>query len=692
MARRRKRSRKGSAKAGSLRIQLKKSTVFSVLAVILLLLAGITIFSFLREGLVLIKLNDLFWLLFGSVSFLLPFIFILASIIFTKLKIPLREPNVLAGTLIFFASLLGLSQSGLVGNWIWEQVAVLITGAGALLIFLGGTLIGLVVLLNTSLEQMAKFFLQIFSLIKKYTVGIQKKKEKREPFVIGGRKGEDVPEEVTITVPVVKEGGNRGQLQPSIGGTVPSAPSSKKSVWQYPPLDILRDDLGSEADRGDVRSNAEIIEKTLESFGITARVKEVNQGPAVTQYALEVALGTKLSKITSLSNDMALALAAPTGQIRIEAPIPGRSLVGIEVPNKSPAIVSLKEMLLSKAMKKSSSKITVPLGLDVSGEPIVADIGKMPHVLIAGQTGSGKSVLLNSWISTILFKTSPDEVKLFLVDPKRVELTRYNGIPHLLTPVVVEPEEVLSALKWSMKEMDRRYRLFAEKGARNLEVYNNSIPKEEKLPFILIIIDELADIMLFAPADVEDAVCRIAQMARATGIHLVLTTQRPSVDVLTGLIKANIPCRVSCAVSSMTDSRVILDTPGAEKLLGRGDMLYTPPDQAKPTRIQGAFVTDEEVSQLINFIKGQGEAEYQEEVLSQPVSVSGNSILVDGEERDELFQRAADLIRLAGKASASLLQRKLRIGYARAARVIDQLEAAGIVGPGEGSKPREVIG
>ncbi len=676
-----------------MRIQLKKSTVFSVLAVTFLLLAAITIFSFLREGLILVKLNDFFWFLFGSVSFLLPFVFILASAIFTKLKIPLREPNVLVGTLILFASLLGLSQSGFVGQWLWDQVAILITGAGAFLVLLGGALIGLVVLLNTSLEQMAKFFLQIFTVVKKYTIGIQKKKEKREPFVIGGRKEKETLEEAMITVPVVKEGGGESHFLKTPGdGAAHLSPPSKKSVWQYPPLDILRNDLGSEADRGDVRANAEIIEKTLESFGITARVKEVNQGPAVAQYALEVALGTKLSKITSLSNDMALALAAPTGQIRIEAPIPGRSLVGIEVPNKSPAIVSLKEMLLSRTMKKSSSKITVPLGLDVSGEPVVVDISKMPHVLIAGQTGSGKSVLLNSWISTILFRTSPDEVKLFLVDPKRVELTRYNGIPHLLTPVVVEPEEVVSALKWSMKEMDHRYRLFAEKGARNLEVYNNSVAKEERLPFILIIIDELADIMLFAPADVEDAICRIAQMARATGIHLVLTTQRPSVDVLTGLIKANIPCRISCAVSSMTDSRVILDTPGAEKLLGRGDMLYTPPDQAKPTRIQGAFVTDEEVNQLINFIKGQGEAEYQEEVLSQPVSVSGNSVLVDGEERDELFQKAADLIRSAGKASASLLQRKLKIGYARAARVIDQLEAARIVGPGEGSKPREVIG
>lgn len=688
MARKKRKSKKNSG-GSSLKIRLKKATVFSILTVTFLLLAGITIFAFLREGLILIQLNDFLWSLFGSTSFLVPFIFVLAAAVFSRLKIPLREPNVLVGALMIFISLLGLFQSGLTGSWLWEQVSVLITRPGAFLIFFGGNLIGFVVLLNTSLEQMVEFILKVFSLIKKYTLGPREKKEKREPLLIGGKKEGKKLEDKIITVPVVKEGGSSKTLKPGID---PSSGSAKKNIWQYPPVDILRSDLGSEADRGNVRANAELIEKTLESFGITARVKEVNQGPAVTQYALNVALGTKLSKITSLSNDMALALAAPTGQIRIEAPIPGRSLVGIEVPNHSAAIVSLKEMLLSKAMKKVNSKIAVPLGLDVSGEPLVADIAKMPHVLIAGQTGSGKSVLLNSWISTILFRASPEEVKLFLVDPKRVELTRYNGIPHLLTPVVVEPEEVVSALKWSMKEMDRRYRLFAEKGARDLKLYNGSVPKGERLPYILIIIDELADIMLFAPADVEDAVCRIAQMARATGIHLILTTQRPSVDVLTGLIKANIPCRISCAVSSMTDSRVILDTPGAEKLLGRGDMLYTPPDQAKPTRIQGAFVTDQEVVELISFIKSQGEVEYQDEVLSQPIAVSGNTFLVDGEERDELFQQAIDLIRSAGKASASLLQRKLKIGYARAARIIDQLEAAGIVGPSSGSKPREIIG
>ena len=412
----------------------------------------------------------------------------------------------------------------------------------------------------------------------------------------------------------------------------------------------------------------------------------------MTQYALEVALGTKLSKITALSNDLALARAAPTGQIRIEAPIPGRSLVGIELPNHSLEFVTLKQVLESDSMKKSKSKLTVSLGLDVSGNPKIANIAKMPHVLIAGQTGSGKSVLLNSWIASLLFKTTPNEVKLILVDPKRVELTQYNSIPHLLTPVIVDVEKVVSALKWAIAEMDRRYKLFAQVGARNIDMYNE-LSGFQALPYIIIVVDELADIILFAPAEVEDSICRIAQMSRATGIHLVISTQRPSVDVLTGLIKANIPCRISFAVSSLTDSRVILDTPGAEKLLGRGDMLYIPPDQAKPTRIQGAYVSEPETQKLINFLKKAGVAPaYTEEVTEMPTGkIRTGAVAAEDGEKDELFEEAIKVICRHDRASASLLQRRLSIGYARAARILDQLEATGAVGPTEGAKPREVL-
>jgi len=687
MAKRKRKSRRTSS--SRFKVKLKKSTIFSIVSLSFVLLAAITIFAFLRQGLALIQLNDIFWKLFGFISFLLPFVFILTAVLFSKFKTPIREPNILVGAVIVFVSLLGLFQSGGIGVWLWEQVSFLITDIGAFLIFFGGGLIGLVVLFNTSLEQIIKLFFKILSLIKKYTFGIKTGKKKSKALFVGedkAKSGQIIKDREEKTA---AEKRVTSDQDPSLISV--SAPN-RRVAWEHPPLEILRDDLGSESDRGDVRVNAGIIEKTLESFGITARVKEVNQGPAVTQYALEVALGTKLSKIMSLSNDLALALAAPTGQIRVEAPIPGRSLVGIEVPNKSLAIVSLKEALSSKLMRRIGSKVVVPLGLDVSGHPQVVDITKMPHVLIAGQTGSGKSVLLNSWISTILFRATPDEVRLILIDPKRVELTQYNEIPHLLTPVVFESEKIISSLKWAMKEMDRRYKIFAEKGARNLEAYNDMAAREEALPYILIIIDELADIMLFAPAEVEDTICRVAQMARATGIHLILATQRPSVNILTGLIKANIPCRISFAVASMIDSRVILDTPGAEKLLGQGDMLYLSPDQAKPTRIQGAFVSDGEVIQLIEFLKNQAKAEYQEEVFNQPVSVSPGTVMVDGEERDEFFEKSASLVRSVGKASASLLQRKLRIGYARAARILDQLEAARIIGPSEGSKAREVIG
>src|SRR3990167_10205870 len=365
------------------------------------------------------------------------------------------------------------------------------------------------------------------------------------------------------------------ELAPQLVSNMPGADQS----WKYPPLSLLNTHDTGRADRGDIKDNANIIEATLESFGITERVVEVNQGPAVTQYGLEVALGTKLSKITALERDLALALAAPTGTIRIEAPIPGRSLVGIELPNKSPEFVPLKKMMESDEMSQAQSKLTVALGLDVSGKPMVADIAKMPHVLIAGQTGSGKSVCVNAFLTSILLRASPSEIKLILVDPKRVELTGYNSVPHLLSPVIVEPEKVISALRWIMGEMDRRYKQFAQAGVRNIDAYNE-MSGFQALPYIILVIDELADIMLFSPVEVEDTITRIAQMSRATGIHMVLATQRPSVDVITGLIKANIPCRIAFAVASQVDSRVILDTQGAEKLLGKGDMLYLPPEQA----------------------------------------------------------------------------------------------------------------
>jgi S-DNA-T family DNA segregation ATPase FtsK/SpoIIIE len=376
--------------------------------------------------------------------------------------------------------------------------------------------------------------------------------------------------------------------------------SSSKTSWVYPPLALLADFSQKDADRGDVNYNAQVIENTLNSFGINAKVVEFNKGPSVTQYALQIAQGTKLSKITALSNDLALALAATTGQVRIEAPIPGRALVGIEIPNLKPQLVTLKHLLSSPVFANNNDPLLVPLGLDVAGMPAVYSVNKMPHVLIAGTTGSGKSVMLNSWICTFLFRAKPEELRMIMVDPKRVELTPYNGIPHLLTEVIVEPEKILSALKYTVGEMELRYKEFAKYGVRNLDSYNQ-LEGVEKKPYIMFIIDELADLMIFAPGDAEELITRIAQKARATGIHLILATQRPSVDVITGLMKANIPARVAFSVSSMIDSRVIIDMPGAEKLLGKGDMLFLPPDQAKPRRIQGPFITEKEVNQLVKF-------------------------------------------------------------------------------------------
>jgi len=542
-----------------------------------------------------------------------------------------------------------------------------------------------VVTFNTSLEEMLLFFGKLFSGLKKITHRSQFAARKL-PFEISQDK-KKITREIS---PAMAEATKAPSgLDETLSRAMATNLSLEGRIWEFPPTTLLDENISGKADRGDIKKNAEVIEKTLESFGISARVVEVNLGPAVTQYALEIALGTKLSKVTALSTDLALALAAPTGQIRIEAPIPGRSLVGVEVPNRSLEFVSLKRMLSSEQMKRNKSKLAVALGLNVSGEPVIADIARMPHVLIAGSTGSGKSVCIQTIISTILFRASPAEVKFILIDPKRVELTQYNGIPHLYSPVIVEPDKVLSSLHWAIGEMDRRYKLFAENGVRNIDAYNES-SGIVSLPYIVIIIDELADIIMFAPADVEDAICRIAQMARATGIHLIVSTQRPSVDVITGLIKANISCRIAFNVSSQVDSRVIIDMPGAEKLLGRGDMLFIPPDQAKPTRIQGTFVSDGEIKRLIDFIKKIGVAPvYTEEVTKMPIKSQISKDI--GEEKDELFDDAVRIICNFDRASASLFQRRLKIGYARAARILDQLEAANIIGPAEGSKSREVF-
>ncbi len=681
-----KHKRAGRAKR-SFNLKLKKGTVYSIAQILFFSLAALVVISFLRRGLVLIYLNDFLVNYFAWTTIFLPFIFLSFGFLVSKWKNPLAQPNVLVGISVFFVSATILFRSGIIGMSSWDAVAGMITPFGAFIVLFGTAVVGLVILFNTSLDQVLLLVKEMLMSLRRYILG-EKTVNPKMPSLLPKKEMKILGGQQALNQATNKNGGP--VKKESFGPETVSNTPGETRVWKYPSVDILTDTETGKANRGDIRGNAAIIERTLESFGITARVVEVNQGPAVTQYAIEVALGTKLSKITGLERDLALALAAPNGTIRIEAPIPGRSLVGIELPNISAEFVPLKKMLASDAMMNNHSKLAVALGLDVAGKPVIGDLGKMPHVVVAGQTGSGKSVAINTFLASILFRASPSEVKLILVDPKRVELTGYNGIPHLLSPVIVEPDKVVSALRWVISEMDRRYKLFAQAGARNIDGYNE-MSGFQALPYIVVVIDELADIMLYALAEVEDAITRIAQMSRATGIHMVLATQRPSVNIITGLIKANIPSRIAFAVASQIDSRVILDTQGAEKLLGKGDMLYLPPDQAKPMRIQGAFVADKEINALVAYIKNQGiQPQYTEEVTTM---TKGGNAPVPGVvgDADELFKEAVKVVSQFDRASASLLQRRLSIGYARAARIIDQLEAAGVVGTSEGGKPREVL-
>ncbi|MDR5586875.1 MULTISPECIES: DNA translocase FtsK [Clostridium] len=462
----------------------------------------------------------------------------------------------------------------------------------------------------------------------------------------------------------------------------------------YPGLELLKINKKLKgSDKKELIENASKLEEILSNFGVDAKVTQVTKGPSVTRFELQPSPGVKVSKIVNLSDDIALGLAA--SGIRIEAPIPGKAAIGIEVPNSHQVAVFLREVLESKEFINSSKKLAFALGKDISGKCVVGDLSKMPHTLIAGATGSGKSVCINSLIISLLYKYSPNEVKLLMVDPKVVELNVYNGIPHLLIPVVTDPKKAAAALNWAVNEMTKRYKLFAEMGVRNMESYNELFNKgviEEKLPYIVIIVDELADLMMVCPNDVEDYIGRLAQMARAAGMHLVIATQRPSVDVITGVIKANIPSRISFAVSSQIDSRTILDSSGAEKLLGKGDMLYYPVGESKPLRVQGCFISEEEVEQVISFVKSsQGTSNYEEEIIEHINNEAQSSISENGDDVDELLNDAINAVIEYEQASTSFLQRKLRIGFNRASRIMDQLEERGIISEKDGSRPRKIL-
>jgi S-DNA-T family DNA segregation ATPase FtsK/SpoIIIE len=710
-----------------LKLRLERETLLSAIAALLLLSAGLTFISFFAQAAsVNFVIQNILNKLFGWGVVLIPFILGLAGLVLLRtIKWRFVNLNTLFGLCLFTTGLLGLLHllffsgptglakatrgegGGLAGYYLQATLQKAFSTPGALLILLCLLVLSGIIMFNASLDQtiifLGKIAAAVGAFIQKFFLrgvvekikGFKKRRSEEKEMVVA-EEGE-----------TLKVNGQEPEFQivpsPAEPLRAPVVPRTKKEktegaeavanlpfsdqVWEYPPLTLLADTPEAAADRGDVKANAALIEKTLASFGIKSKVVEVNLGPAVTQYALESAEGTKIAKITNLQNDLAMALASPTGSVRIEAPIPGKSLIGIEVPNYSPALVTLKGILSSDLIKNARSKLTVALGLDVAGQPVMADIARMPHVLIAGATGSGKSILLHSFISTLLFRASPHELKLILIDPKRVELPRYNGIPHLLTRVIVDPEKALPALKWALAEMDRRYKLFENAGARDINAYNE-LSGFQALPYILIVVDELADLMVMAPVEVEKTVTRLAQMSRATGLHLILATQRPSVDILTGLIKANIPCRIAFNVTSQVDSRVIIDQGGAEKLLGRGDMLYLPPDVSKPVRIQGVFVSEPEISRLIGFLRETGVApDYKEEVTEHVAS----KVSEEEAPEDELFAEAVRTVCEYDRASASLLQRRLRIGYARAARLLDELEERGIVGSADGARPRDVL-
>ncbi len=549
------------------------------------------------------------------------------------------------------------------------------------------TLISILILFNTTLSHLSEKPTKLGRLVYRFKNLFRRSSSLADEPIDYDEQAEDLSKPVAEPSFKVKEAPDHTEAestQPRTEDEITSARPKRKNIDL--PLDLL-EHKNAKPTSGDIEGNAEKIRKTLENFGIQVEMGEIKVGPTVTQYTFRPAEGVKLSQITGLSNDLALALAAHP--IRIEAPIPGKSLVGIEVPNQKVAIVGLRGILEDSAFKKRSSNLTIGLGRDVAGNSVLANLESMPHLLIAGATGSGKSVCIHTVITSFLFQNSPTDLRFIMVDPKKVELTAYRDIPHLLTPVITEVDKTINALKWSVNEMDRRYHLLSETGKKNIAMYNKSV-LVNKLPYIVIIIDELADLMAMAAQDVETVIIRLAQMARAVGIHLIVSTQRPSVDVITGLIKANITSRIAFSVASQMDSRTILDYAGAEKLLGRGDMLYTSSELSKPRRIQGALVTESEIDQIIAHLKNGTEPDYVEEVIEKQVVQTAGGLGEIGSD-DDLTESAKEVIWQANKASASLLQRRLRIGYARAARLLDLLEEEGIIGPGDGAKPREIL-
>lgn len=671
--------------------------------------------TFEAGGIVGEALKNAFKYVFGFLYFVIPFFFLYFGMRLIKRKTLLPGARIFWGGVLCIVTLLGLEtlsvfthNGGLVGEITVSVFSKLFGVIGTVTLLTIGLIISFMILLNTR-PDFSLFWQKVREFFGKLLQG-SLSFGKNSIHQLSLPKTEDVysDENLEIQEPVetrarmndVKTKKVVAHSDTSEDEEETKAPKSKKrdtGSYVFPPISLLSRDQGK-PNTGDIKANANIIKRTLQNFGIEVEMDEITVGPTVTRYALKPAEGVKLSRIVALQSDLALALAAHP--IRIEAPIPGKSLVGIEIPNKAKSIIGFSTLMEDSAFKNDPKPLLVALGKNISGRARFANLAKMPHALIAGATGSGKSVTVHAIITSLLYRNSPDDLKFIFVDPKRVELTMYNGLPHLLTPVITDPKKTIMALKWAAKEMERRYDILEQSKVRDITSYHENIYGKRKnddadrMPYIVIIIDELADIMSAYPRELESGIVRLAQMSRAVGIHLILSTQRPSVNVITGLIKANVPARVALQVASQIDSRTIIDQPGAEKLLGAGDMLYSSGEMASPERIQCAYITENEVKNIVSFIKDNND------ILGEDINLSpgalGNtdgvfSANVDGNDDDDLYEDARATVMETGKASTSFLQRKLGVGYARAARLIDMMEERGVVGPGNGSKPREVL-
>jgi len=698
---------------------LKRETRHSIMAVIFFVLAVLTILASLDlSGVVGKNLFNIFYWLSGVGYFLLPFVLILLTLSFLKQEEREFSGLKTTGALLFFIAGLGIISSlarilewtrdgGHIGKAVSSTLFFLLGSTATLIVLAALIIISFLILFE------AKLTIDTLCFWRRFRNDDEDEEEELEEVDVEITKQEkiDLPEEKVEVIklnnkekeeeakPILIRKGSNAAKEDEMD--IAMRPSHDHKEYVPPPLSLLENDRGKPG-VGDIKANANIIKRTLQKFGIDVEMDEVTIGPSVTRYAIKPAEGVKLSKIVSLQDNLAYALAAHP--IRIEAPIPGKSLVGIEIPNTTKTTVGLASLLASDKFSESGKPLLVSLGKGISGDAHFANLGKMPHVLIAGATGSGKSVTIHAIITSLLYRNSPEILKFIMIDPKRVELTLYNKIPHLLTPVITDAKKTILALKWAAKEMDRRYDLLEEHACKDIDSYHKNVlaPAVEKkqtvetMPFIVIVLDELADIMMTYPRELESAIVRLAQMSRAVGIHLILSTQRPSVNVITGLIKANIPARIALQVVSQIDSRTIIDGPGAEKLLGSGDMLYLGGEMSKPMRIQSAFISETEVKKVVKYLADA----YRDEIPGEEINfteATDRNALFEGNleddlgDDDELYEAAKDEVLRAGKASTSYIQRKLRVGYARAARLIDMLEERGIIGPGDGAKPREVI-